>query len=329
MPEIETQAPSEPSIADLRSMVRDSPAPAKAEKPEAVIEPKTETPDPNADALVAPGAADGEHTEAESGPVVEDPEAIEEELPEGVKKKIAKEVSRQARADRAVLEAISNRKAAEDKLAKLTADKPGSEPAPTTAPAATEAKPVRPDLDTFPGTYAEYQAALAKYDADREAYLIARTERTVKEQFTAQQREDSLKRDWDGAMEDHGAEFPEHMKTLAASSPEGLQLAISGLDNWSAVAVHLAKTPDELQALAAKWETNQYAAVADLGKLEARLQTGTKPPEPAKPAKAAKPLPAPPARVGGTASPAASIDLDKADQSIFNHEVKAILSRLR
>lgn len=312
-------------------MLADPPAePAKTEKVEAAPEPKTEAPEPKADEVAAPGPAAGEeHKEAESEPAAEETEAIEEELAPGVQKKIAKEVARGLRANRAITEAISNRKAAEDKLAKLIAGKPGSEPAKITAPAATEAKPERPDLDTFPGTYPEYQAALKKFDADHESYLIAKTERTVEERLTARQREDSLKRDWDGATEEHGAEFPEHMKTLAASSPEGLQLAISGLDNWSQVAVHLAKTPAELKALAAKWDVNPYAAVAELGKLEARLQTESKPPDPAKtPAKAApKPLSAPPPKPGGNASPIVAVDLEAADQGVFNREMKAILAR--
>ncbi len=326
------QAPSEPSIAELHTFLGGPPAvdvAPKTEKSEApAVEPKTETPEVKADELAAPGAAETKDKEAESGTVVAEPEAIEEEaLPENVRKRITKEVERQARADRAITEAISKRKESEDKLAKLTAGKPGSDPAPTTAPAATEAKPVRPDLDTFPGTYAEYQKALLKYDTEQEAWLIAKTERTVAERFTAQQREQSLQKDWDGAIEDHGADFGANMAMLAASSPEGLQLAISGLDNWSAVAVHLAKAPEELKALAAKWEQNQYAAVADLGKLEARLQTGTKPPEPAKvaPVKPAAKLPDPPAKVGGAASTVPSVDLETADQGTFNRTMKAYL----
>ncbi len=324
------QAPTEPSIAELHTFLGGPPAveaAPKTEKSEApVVEPKTETPESKTDAVVAPGPVTEENTEAATGTAsTEEPEAIEEELPVGVQKKIAKEVARQSRADRAVLEAISNRKTAEDRLAKLTAGKPGSEPEQTTAPAATEAKPVRPDLDTFPGTYAEYQKALLKYDNEQEAYLIARTERTVKEQLSAQQREESLTKDWNEATEEHGADFRANMATLRDSTPEGLQMAISGLDNWSAVAVHLAKAPDELKALADKWNTNQYAAVADLGKLEARLQAGTKPPEAVKPKPAAKPLPPPPAKVGGAASTVQSVDLETADQATFNRTVQAYL----
>ncbi len=327
MPDPVIQAPTvEPSIAELHTFLGGPPAvETQAAEPAAVVEPKPETPEVKADELAAPGAAETKDKEAESGTVVAEPEAIEEELPENVRKRITKEVERQARADRAITEAISKRKESEDKLAKLTAGKPGSEPATTTAPAAIEAKPVRPDLDTFPGTYAEYQAALTKYDADHEAYLIARTERTVEERFTARQREESLTKDWNEATEEHGPDFREHMKALTAATPEGLQLAISGLDNWSAVAVHLAKAPDELKALAAKWDTNQYAAVADLGRLEARLQTGTKPPEALKPKAAAKPLPPPPAKIGGAAATVPSVDLETADQATFNRTVKAYL----
>ncbi len=321
-------APTEPSIAELRSFLSDSPAPApKAAEPAKEAEPVTEIPDPETDEAAAPGPVDGENAKTESGPVAEETEAIEEELPENVRKRIAKEVERQSRADRAITEAISSRKAAEDKLAKLTADKSGSEPAPTTAPAATPGKPVRPDLDTFAGTYAEYQAALNKYDADHEAWLIAKTERTVEDRLTAQRRDADLKKDWDSATEQHGADFPELMKTLAANSPEELQLAISGLDDWSAVAAHLAKSPGELKALAARFKANPYAAVADLGRLEARLQQESKSPEPAKvlPAKVAKPLPPPPAKPGGAATATVGVDFEKADQSTFNREMAKLL----
>ncbi len=309
-------------------MLADPPAPEPVAAVAApVAEPKTETPEPEA----APVVEEAKVTEAEPGTAPEtEPEVVEEELPDNVRKRIAKEVERQARADRAIAEAVSNRKAREAELAKLAADKPGSEPAPTTAPAAKEGKPTRPDLDTFPGTYAEYQTALKKYDSDHEAWLIAETERTVEAKLTARQRDETLRKDWDEATEAHGAEFPELMKTLASSAPEGLQLAISGLDNWSQVAVHLAKTPDELRFLARKFDHNPYAAVAELGRLEDRLQQASKPPEPAKvvaPARVEKPLPPPPARVGGSASATPKVDLEKADMRTFKREVLHLLER--
>ncbi len=326
MPELNTPAPTEPSTAQLRTMLGGSPAP-EAPAIEAQPEP-TVAPDPPADALAAPGAPEGQTKEADSDPAAEEPDAIEEELPPAVKKRIAKEVQRTAQIDRQIAEAVSTRKAKEAELAKLTAGKSGSEPAPNTAPAANLSKPVAPDLDTFPGTYAEFVKALAKYHEDRDMYVIAQTERTVKEQLGAQQREDSLRKDWEGATEEHGADFPEHMKALEAGTPEGLQLAISGLDNWSQVAIHLAKSPDEMAALSARWDANPYAAVAELGRLEARLQQGSKPPAPAiAPARVAKTLPPPPAKVGGDASPVARIDLEKADQRTFNSTIKAYLER--
>lgn len=331
---METQqtTPAEPSISELRAHFADTPAP-KAEAAEApAAEPKIETPEPKADEVATPGPAAEENKEADAGPAVTETEAVEteEELAPNVQKKIAKEVARQARADRAILEAISNRKAAEDKLSKLTADKPGSEPVPTTASTANEGKPVRPDLNTFPGTYEEFKVAQTTYDADLEAYLIAKTEQATEQRLTERQRDEAIKRDWAEATTTHGADFPDLMKTLAAGAPEGLQLAISNLRNWSTVAVHLAKHPDELAAIAKTFEANQIDAISDLGALQYRLQQESKTPEPPKvPAvtKPVKPLPAPPAKPGGSATATASIDLEKADQKTFNRVMKGILAR--
>ncbi len=328
MIEPNTQA-AEPSIAELRILTGDSPEPEPAQ---AATEPTTETPDSNTDAAAAPGPVAEENTEAATGTAItEEPAPADEseaEIPEGVKKRIAKEVKEQARLDRLVTEAVSARKAKEAELAKLTADKPGSEPAPTTAPAAIDGKPVRPDLDSFDGTYAEYQTAVKKYEGDFETWLTAKTERTVTETLTARQKDEALKRDWEEATEKHGADFPDLMRNALASVPEGLQMAMSNLDNWSDVAVHLAKSPDELRALTAAFEQNPYKAVAELGKLEDRLQQASKPPEtpaPASPAKVTKPLPAPPAKPGGAATVTPKVDLEKADMRTFKREMRSIL----
>ncbi len=118
------QAPSEPSFADIRNALSESPAPtpAKTEPVAAVPEPVTETPEPEPNALETPGAADGKPKEADPEPAAPETEAIEEELPAGVKKRIAKEVQEQSRLDRLITEATSTTKAKRDKLAKLNAD---------------------------------------------------------------------------------------------------------------------------------------------------------------------------------------------------------------
>ena len=111
--------------------------------------------------------------------------------------------------------------------------------------------------------------------------------------------------------------------TVIAGSPEPLQLAISALNDWAGVTVHLGKNPEELAALVQKFQGNPYGALADLGKLEARLTSSKEPEKTEKPAE--KPLPAPPAQVGGRASASApKVDLEKADDATFMRELRRL-----
>lgn len=268
---------SEPSLADLRAMVA-STAPQVEAKPEPVAAPVAEATKPEA----APEPADK----------TQEPEDKEEPLPEGVTKKIAREVERASAIQRKIDEAVSNRKLKEKELADATA-KPGSEPAPNTA-AAKDAKPVKPS-EADSATWAEYQAKLDKYDLEYEAWLVKETRKTVQQEFTAGQKQTEAKAKWDEAVKVHGKEFPALMTTLNAAAPEGLQFAISGLDDWSGVAAHLAKNPARLAEVAAKFAANPYQAVAELGRIEASLKTAPKP-------AAALPLPKPPVVEGGKSS---------------------------
>jgi len=158
---------------------------------------------------------------------------------------------------------------------------------------------------------------------------VAETRREAAKEFTERQKQTEAQQAWDEAIAQHGTEFEGKMATLTANSPEGLQLAVSGLENWSSVAVHLADHLDELQAIASEFRRNPYAAVAKLGKLEDRLVEKEKPapvlPQPK--AAAEKPLPPPPPKVGGRPTPVVDIDLAKADMSVFKREVASMLRR--
>jgi len=355
----------EPSFQDIKNFFADKPAdnaPLAVKTDPAPVVLKTETPEPKADtpAADAPtgqtpvtegGQPEGEpagetaaekHTEAAPGTASEEQIEPEPELDPGVRKRIAQEVRKQAAADRAITEAVSARKAAEARLKDLTADKPGSEPAPITAPAAetqpATPRPVLPVLDTYPGTFEEFKIEEKAKQAELEAWIVAETTRKVTEavsqsvdkQLTERELQRNVEQKRADAEAVHGADFPSLMDTLAQNSPEGLQKAISGLDNWSGVAVQLAQKPEELAALVAIYQANPAKAVAQLGRIEFQLEQAAATPAPkppAIPARAAaspKPLPDPAPRVGGSASAAVPLDLNTlaGDMPAFKAEMK-------
>lgn len=306
--------------------------PAKTE-PEA----KTETPE------VEAKPAETEKTETAPGTVEkQEPEEVEEELPDGVKKRIAKEAKKQAQIQSEIAKAVSATKAKEAELKALT-DKPGSDPVKTTE-SAKDTKPVRPKLPKMGQkgfeneTYTEFEqreedfenVLLPKYEEERDSWLTeqiqAKTRESVEQELTARQKQADLTREWDAAKKEYGAEFPKLMEKLAESAPEGLQVAISMLSDWPRVAAHLAKTPDELHSMVEKFNTNPYGAIAELGKLEDRLKPAPKT-EPAKTVE--KPLPPPPAKPGGQATATAAVNLDTADMATFSRTVRPILERNR
>lgn len=284
--------PAEPSYTELKAMLADPVIPA-AEPP------KPETP--------------AENTEPESGTGKEKlSETVEtekeEELPPGVKSRIAKEVEKQARFDREINRAVAVTKAKQDELLKLKAGKPGEAPEKSTEPA-EGAEPVEPDETTFTGTFAEFKAAKAEYRAQYKAWLEGETRKTVTAELTASQAKARRDQAWDKAAKEHGKEFPDLMKSLAEATPPELQQAISGLADWAGVAVHLAKPANaaERDALSAKIKTDPLDAYYDLRILEQRLKPAAK--------SAEKPLPAPLTPVAGAASATGAVDLDKPDRS--------------
>lgn len=297
-------------MADLESMINASRTSAAVEEtPETKVAPAKE-------------AIEEETTKPDSG-IGKDKqqEEIEEELPEGVKKRIAAEAKKQAFFQSRIDQAVSARKAKEAEAEKLTG-KPGSEPEKPTEPAKNE-RPKRPDLSTFEGTLAEYQAAVAKADGDLEKWLEDRTRETVSKELTERQAKEAQQKQWDVATEKHGKDFPALMDTLAATTPVDMQRAISALEDWSAVAVHLAKNETERNALVEEFKTSPFSVFAKLGKLEDRLKPAAK-----TAADDEKPLPKPLKPVAGDApGRTARVDLDKASDAEALGEIVRMLKR--
>lgn len=243
-------------------------------------------------------------------------EKTEPEYEPGVKKRIAQE---NERAQRAINEAISRRKAAEAELAK-TASNPGAEPEKSPKPA-TNARPVKPDIETFEGTNAEFKAANDKFELDLETWLKTSTRETVQAELAAERAADEAKRERDGAITKHGAEFPARSQVVAEGSSEGLQYAISGLEDWSGVVNHLGQNPNELAELNQLFESNPARAVARLGKLEDRIAAVNEKPAPVR----EKRLPEPIVPQGGNSSTGGRVNLETADFQTSKRELARML----
>lgn len=291
--EIATIPAAEPSMSELRAMLADSNS----------SESKTETPEP-VKAAPEPEAAQ------EPADTKQEPPETDEPLPEGVQKRIAKEVEKAAKYQRQINEAVSTRKAKEKELADLTA----SGPAPVQkADTAAKKAPEFGEAGHESETYAAFQAR------DREhfkAEIAAETRRSVEQEFTQRQQQERInarvnegaaKQIEAGVVKDVG-EFNAHMKALVDGAPEGLQSAISSLDDWASVGVHLAKNPAKLTDLATMYGINPYAAIIKLGNLQASLKTATKP--------ASVVLPDPPEKFGGGSSVSSgAFDIEKSNVS--------------
>ncbi len=302
---IVTTTDAEPDFQALRAMLSDKPAEAPATEPEPAAEPVKEASDV---------------TETDPGPVEPktEPEVVEKEIPEGVKKRLKKIDDQTAAYDKLIAERISARKAKEDELKKLE----GSEPVKNTAKAEpSDGEPVAPNPSDFTGSWGEYLEADAKFRKEWATWLQTETRKTVEQELTAKQALEESKRAWSEGAKAH-SDLQEMAEAVVANSPEPLQLAISALDNWAGVTVHLGKNPVELEALVRAFQTNPYKGVADLGKLEARLSTSSKQ---AEPPKAEKPLPAPLKPVAGSASASKpNVDLEKADDKTFMAELRSM-----
>lgn len=253
----EPVALTNPSMDELRTIMENPDAEVK--QPETEAEPKPKQPE-----------GTGEVAEPTKEPEVE----AEPALPKGVQKRVEKEAERQAEYQRIIDEARSKTLALEAEAAKLNGS--GAEPV-KTPKTDDNARPQKPDFETFEGTGAEYKAALDKYESDLETWLENRTAKTVESKFQERQAQEAAKARWDSAVKEHGDKWEQSVKTVAEVAPESMQFAISALDNWSKVAVHLAANPAELSALADQFKAHPpgspgfFKAVAHLGRVEEKL----------------------------------------------------------
>lgn len=231
---------------------------------------------------------------------------------------------------------------AEDRVAELLAERHGLRTRiealekgakPAESPAAEKPKPldkpVRPKIgDVADETWEQYEARVEKWETDREAWLISETEKATEKKITARNQEADNKKAWDAAAQEHGADFPALMDTVRAGSTPELQSALSSLDNWSGVAVHLARNPEKLAGIAAKFKANPVAAIADLGRLEAVIAEAAKPPE--SPPVGPKPhTKAPPPPTDLAARNAAPADARRAAVEADNFEAYVALENAR
>ncbi len=106
-------------------------------------------------------------------------------------------------------------------------------------------------------------------------------------------------------MKEHGSEFPALMQTVIDATSEPFQVAVSNLEDWPKMAVHLAKNPAELAEISAQFNRNPYQGTAALGRLQDKLK-----PAPKAAAAAAETLPEPPKKIGGAAAATGAVKLD-------------------
>lgn len=351
-------ASTEPSMSELRAMFAEpvpvshakpaEAAPAASETtpetPEATSEPK-DTPARDASGKFVKAAGT---TEAESGTAqVQDPETPveekEEPLPPAVQKRIAKEVEKQARIDREIAETVSRTKARQAELDKLKADTSGTEPAKNTAPAKVEGKPVRPVKPPKPEygvegqTFADYEkaiekreadhdAALSAYETENEAWLLAEAEKAADKRVAERQFQERFQRTVAEAEKAHGKGFDGLRQRIVDNTPEGLQIEIGTLEDWPSIVAHLGnpKNEAEMTALADMYGRSPSAAIRELGRIEDRL----KKPDSTVSTPATTPrLSPPPVRAGGSASATPTIDMEKAPMDVFKREMAKLMGR--
>jgi len=174
-----------------------------------------------------------------------------------------------------------------EKGAQKTASPPAAEVLPTEVAGETvepvEPEYEEPDIETF-DTLDAYNAArkaardkhrveMADYRAKYRTWLTTETESTVRKQLTEQQLRAEQQQDVQRAKKEHGKDFAALMDFLAENSTQEFQVALSmlGPGRWDSLGLHLAKNPDELKRIGDIFGRNDAAGMAEIGKLEYRL----------------------------------------------------------
>lgn len=304
------------STDQLREMLKTGEAPEVVTAPKVEEKKSTETKPSSAAA-----SADGEKPAAGSDPAnsQEPTNEDEEKLPGWVKKRIWQLSSK----NRALKEENA-------KLATPPADKGVASPA---AVAEAPKEPVMPELETFQGTYGEYQKALSKYVGDLTDYKLALAEQSREQkaqQKTVEQRQRDQAKVWNEAeaavmKKADRADYAEVADSvqLPPTSPasSAIAQAIQDSEIGPELLYHLGKNPAVVEKLTGM---SPIGAVRELGKIEAALTA-----EPAKPEKPVekKPLPKPPAiPAGGAHVPEIDLNDENLDQATFNREAKRRLN---
>jgi hypothetical protein len=265
-----------------------------------------------------PAVEPGKKQEPKQAPVVEDDE--EKNVPKGIKKRFS-ELTGEIRALKA-------------ELAKHQKPAEGGPGAASPAEPAKPEEPKMPDLETFPGTYKEYQAKLAEYVGKLTDYKLKLAEEAsaakAASDAAAQRQRDQAKA-WEEAetkvkAKPDRADYDEVADSVElpgdAPASGAIAQAIQLSDIGPELLYHLGKNPAVVKQLTAM---SPIAAVRELGKIEAKLTA-----EPVKPTAAApkEPLPKPPAKApaGQGGGDAVDLNSEAMSQAVFNREAKRLLN---
>lgn len=140
------------------------------------------------------------------------------------------------------------------------------------------AKPTRPKVEDF-ADFAAYDAAVVKYDADRDQYLEDKLayelrQREVKGRQQAERQTVAEKfANQIGESRKQHADYDETVFTEDVPMSQAMHDAIVTSDHGAEVAYFLGKNPDEAERIAV---LPPIAAIREIGKIESRI-AGTKP----------------------------------------------------
>jgi hypothetical protein len=167
-------------------------------------------------------AADAAETETAAEPVQKTTQEKPAEPQKGAEKRTLT-----SERDKLLAEVTDLRKQRRE-LQDTTRTAPEAQPAKQAEPAKVEDKaPARPKLTDFDGNDAldKYEAALAKYDDDRDAWRERRAEAKVAES-RAKEQQDKLTRDYAAQVEEHIKEHPEYDEEIGKTPLSDLMVSV-------------------------------------------------------------------------------------------------------
>jgi hypothetical protein len=323
------------SFEDLQKLATEGVVPSVEVTPKSAPEPA-----PVAEPEPVAAAAEPPAVEPEPKPEAEGSTAEPKQEPEPEKKKWwDKRLSSQARKiDQLKTDVQAEHSRAEQLARELEAQKtaqPGPKPQAAEQPATGKPKPQLKEfvaaLDAEKGE--EYDLAVERFtDAITDWKDEQRTAKAEqKTQAAAQQTQvQAFQKDLAAAVEET-PDFEEVRDRVCAVAPEGLQIAISqvqdeaGKNLWPKLTLYFDENPAELEALSTQFKQNPYAATSKLGRIAATLFPVQTPTPPAKiPPKTSPKVVKPPTAVGGTGTPA-EVDINETkDLAVVGRELKKL-----